>query len=243
VHSAIPTSSSKQFPDIMWGMLVENCPNLQQLTLDFFPRLNTLYDITRLNQGLWPQLNSLKIGNAIIKDSSPLSIDSPFMVFLSQHLALKKLVFNQHDSSSLYEHLRLRPAALPHLETFCGISSHIGGIPVPSVITNFQHSDLLNPKSLASACPESIRPFLTSLTFSLHHDSLKTTGEIRFGLSYLLENLPNLLHLDITCLTSDSSLNCTIFNEASGQLLIDILHCSGLLPSSSRKSSQRQHAE
>jgi hypothetical protein len=192
-------TSYEEFPDKLWELLLTHCPNLQELTLQFSNNLDRVYNIRRLSNGRWPSLKSLTLGNSILLDTKTLPAQSPFMIFLTAHPTLESLAFHHSIDPQLPNTLSLPPTALPRLESFTGMSSHVAGLPSPSFIRSYRHSELLVMRQFNTlVCPGLIRSSITSLTFAVKLDgeSWKNTSDLKA----LFKAVPQLVHLDVSCL-------------------------------------------
>jgi hypothetical protein len=121
-------------PDRFWDMILNRCPNLEELALCSFSSCTRIFNFTRVTEGHWPKLHSLTLGAFGYQSDFSLgpAEDSSFGQFLDAHPGLKfmRLQWNFKRWMSPAEiPLRLPPTALPALDTFIGIYQQLVGLP------------------------------------------------------------------------------------------------------------------
>lgn len=103
----------------LWDMLLDRCPNLEELCIDGFSVHPT--DMGRLIQGRWPKLRTLVLGDVLVdmNGSQTPGTKRPFIEFLEMHPNLEVLTASRHALSPA--HLTtMEPTALPMLHSFTG---------------------------------------------------------------------------------------------------------------------------
>lgn len=122
-------------------MLLNKCPDMQDLTLSSFSSSTRLLDVDKLctASAYWPKLNSLTLGSFGYNDNFELnhpSDDIAFGDFLSKHTELKYLRlswnFKRWMSPEIIP-LALEPTALPNLTTFVGVHQQLAVLPQPAL--------------------------------------------------------------------------------------------------------------
>lgn len=103
----------------LWDMLLDRCPNLEELCIDGFSAHPT--DMGRLVQGRWPKLRTLVLGDVVVDmgASQTPGAKRPFIEFLEEHPNLEVLTASRHALSPA-RLSAMEPTALPLLQQFTG---------------------------------------------------------------------------------------------------------------------------
>ncbi|KAJ7144126.1 hypothetical protein C8R44DRAFT_865113 [Mycena epipterygia] len=123
-------------PIQLWTMLLQRCPNLEELTLRLFYSSHSLREIDQLMSAVFPNLRSLRL--EIWYSSDPSSDPSPHLLgpFLSAHPNLRELSIFPYSDGWFPDVLPLflAPTALPRLRSFVGIYQHLTQLPHPEAL-------------------------------------------------------------------------------------------------------------
>lgn len=130
---------SEKLPDRFWDMVINRCPNLEELALCSFSSCTRIFDFSRVVEARWPKLHSLTLGAFGYQSDFSLgpAEDPSIGIFLDAHPTLKfiRLQWNLKRWMSPNEiPLHLPPTALPELDTFIGIYQQLAGLPNPNSV-------------------------------------------------------------------------------------------------------------
>ncbi|KAJ6549054.1 hypothetical protein DFH09DRAFT_1169631 [Mycena vulgaris] len=194
-----PTLLSREsLPSNLWRMLVEHCPNLEDLTVCSLARDWRHFDLRPIMRGRWPKLRALTLDMTfpIENDSLTLSAEA-LQIFLAAHPALERLCIYSYCLSWMPVPdfpLLFAPGSLPMLTSFVGVHQQIHGIPFPERIHAL---DIV----CVSLCEEDIVTFASALP---RYTAL-TSLDIRLACAIppaLFSPCPGLVHLRLI-LSSD----------------------------------------
>lgn len=192
-------------------MILERCPNLEDLTIGGSAPSPRVFDARHLTTGRWPRLRELTLGDVIIlpagQNKTP-EANEALNKFLIAHPSLRHLAFQHPGSSGFPPSLALLRSALSRLESFTGPPRYIKSLPNPNhikklAITTLHHAHSAFPPTCAIIQGLPSLTWLTiwiDLSFSnrnIPHDD----GNL---FRTLLENCPQLLHLEVLCFTRPS---------------------------------------
>ncbi|KAJ3986240.1 hypothetical protein F5890DRAFT_1572451 [Lentinula detonsa] len=189
--------TSKRF----WNMLMNKCPNLQELVIDGvspFP-----VDARPLSYARWPKLRRLVLGDVAVDWlpgdalTAP-DAKSPFIEFLEAHPNLQSLGLSRSNIS----HARLATMApdTVKLRSFTGTLEQLQSIPhMHKYLDSVAFREPMRTRDVTALAVASLLQKLTSLTklkisFMLH--SMYDSGNL---LRSLIASCPNLTHLELAC--------------------------------------------
>ena len=151
-------------PPRFWDMILNNCPNLQELAICSFSSSSRVFNFERITQGRWPKLHTLTLGSfgyqsdftlgppGLIEadDDDDDDVDSPgnrndsdhsLGQFLDLHPELKYIRFLWNfkrwmspTSIPLSLSSSTTTSSLPNLDTFIGIYQQLTHVPHPEKI-------------------------------------------------------------------------------------------------------------
>jgi hypothetical protein len=198
----------EELPPKLWDMLIQRCPNLEELTLCSFSASHRLLVLDNITQGLWPSLNSITLGsfgyNADLTLSTPSGLE--LGSFLSQHpnLSYIRLSWNfkrwmSPDTIPSF----FAPTALPSLDSFVGVYQQLAELPAPACASVTSVDLMCEPiymdRNTALLAALHTLPALTHLDIWLHIPDPKA-GHTAFFRT-LLEACPALEDLHFMCTT------------------------------------------
>ena len=121
-------------------MLLNRCPNLQELAICSFSSSTRVFDFDRITEGHWPKLHTLTLGSFGYQPDytiGPPSIETGLGQFLDRHSELKYMRFLWNfrkwvspEAIPLY----LSSSSLPVLDTFIGVYQQLTELPNPQTI-------------------------------------------------------------------------------------------------------------
>ncbi|KAJ7173095.1 hypothetical protein C8R43DRAFT_680726 [Mycena crocata] len=215
----------EKLPRRFWEMLVEYCPDLEDLVIGGAAPCPRLFDIRPVSYGRWPRLRSLTLGDLVMQ--APPKNDGrkepSFMAFLNTHPQLRCIKMQHVGGDAFPASLNLPSMALPCLRTFSGPSSYVRTLPQPWLLQSLslngiQHSAASFPRLFSSL------EQLTSLTslsilidlslYTSFNRALQPRDHCKVFRS-LLASCPQLLHLDLLCFTQPT-FNVAEFSTAVG---------------------------
>lgn len=192
-------------------MLVEHCPDLEELAIGGAAPCPRLFDIRPVSYGQWPRLRSLTLGDLVMQ--APPKNDGrkepSFMAFLRSHPQLRCLKMQHVGGDSFPSTLNLPPAALPSLHTFSGPLTYVRTLPQPWLLENLsltglQHSTSSFPRLFSTLQQlTSLKSLSILIDLSLYttiNRSLQPRDHTKIFHS-LLASCPRLSHLDLLCFT------------------------------------------
>ncbi|TFK44191.1 hypothetical protein BDQ12DRAFT_620074 [Crucibulum laeve] len=181
-------------------MLVQKCPNLEELTIDGASSVPT--DIHFLVEGRWPKLRKLMLGDVCI-DWIPRPMNPgekrPFIAFLEDHPHLESLSISRHTIQPIH-FSALGPTSLGRVTSFSGTHQQLQALPhLHCSLESVTFVDPVETREVSAPTVASLLRELTSLTelriaFTLH--SMYDSGNL---LRSLIQSCPNLRHLELTC--------------------------------------------
>lgn len=189
-------------------MLLERCPDLEELTMGGASPARRLFDIRHVMSGRWPRLRRLVFGDIVLQldDESASSLDEKaFNDFFLYHSKLDVIAL-QHagGNPNMPSSFLLPQYALPSIETFSGPLRYVRTLPQP---TRLKHLALTCLHHIPSSFPPTLAvlydlPSLISLTIWI---DLSFGGRVPHDEGQMFRTLlaacPRLIHLDIMCLT------------------------------------------
>ncbi|KAJ6461543.1 hypothetical protein DFH09DRAFT_1229022 [Mycena vulgaris] len=125
-------------PAELWAMLIERCPNLEELALRLYCSSHSLRELDKLTTNIYPNLRALELDIWFYNRDPTFSQPSIELIghFLSAHRRITELGIFPYSSDpdhqfpdKLPDLLFLTPAALPHLRSFVGVYQHIAELP------------------------------------------------------------------------------------------------------------------
>jgi hypothetical protein len=158
----------QELPERLWDMILNRCPDLEEVTICSFSSSSRLFDFQRITSARWPKLHTLTLGSFGYQNDFTLSPPSDFSLgdFLAAHPSLKyiRLSWNfKRWMSPETVPLYLPPTALPELATFIGIYQQLAELPNPSSLETLDLTcEPIYESRLPVICP--ILRNLTSLT-------------------------------------------------------------------------------
>ena len=179
-------------------MLLDRCPNLEELSINGFSVHPT--NIGRLLQGRWPRLRTLVLGDVVdINISQAPDTKAPFVKFLETHHNLEVLTASRHALSPA-QLTTMEPTALPLLQRFTGTLEQLQSI-APNHLT-LTHVGFSEPMLMRDVTPLAVSLVLQGL---VHLESL-SIGFV-LGSMYESGNLvrslvgacPKLRRLELVC--------------------------------------------
>ncbi|KAJ7779788.1 hypothetical protein B0H16DRAFT_1499868 [Mycena metata] len=150
--------NSPGLPGQLVDMLLYQCPNLEELTLNMLCASPILFELGRLLTGVFPRLRVLHLEIWCASDHQP-SAFTALGSFLAAHPQITALsIF----PSSEPHPLTLPPNALSHLTTFMGVHKHLTQLPNPHLIERLDLMGVPLPEADVLAVSGTLR-HLTSL--------------------------------------------------------------------------------
>jgi len=178
-------------------MLIHQCPNLEELTID--GRSSVPTDIHFLIEGRWPRLRKLSLGDVCMGWSLNFVEKRPFISFLEAHPSLEHLSLSRHTIQPIY-FVSLEAGSLSKVTTFSGTHQQLHALPhLHRSVQSVAFQDPVETRDVSASTIATLLRDLTSLTslkisFTLH--SMSDYGNI---LRSLIQSCPMLRHLDLTC--------------------------------------------
>ncbi|TFK23868.1 hypothetical protein FA15DRAFT_593397 [Coprinopsis marcescibilis] len=210
----------EKLPPRLWDMILNRCPNLEELAICSFSASSRIFDFDRVTEGNWPSLNSITLGsfgyNAEFNlgPSSALT-DGRLCAFLEAHTSIKYIRFlwnfkrwmspDEVVMANPKQGHEFSPRALPALETYIGIHQQLSEFPTPSSIETLDLTcEPLYESRLTSVCDRlSKLTKLTSLDLWIQVLDSPNRDHTCFFRAIVL-SCPNLTDLHIMCTTSFS---------------------------------------
>ncbi|KAJ7438282.1 hypothetical protein B0H11DRAFT_1752929 [Mycena galericulata] len=125
----------------LWDMLLDRCPNLEELTLRLFYSSHSLREMDRLTSGVFPRLRALHLEIWFYNRDPVFSQPSVERLgpFLSAHPSITELSILPYTSDREGKYpdalpLFLTRGALPWLASFVGVYQHLAELPDPAWI-------------------------------------------------------------------------------------------------------------
>ncbi|KAJ8518146.1 hypothetical protein ONZ45_g4748 [Pleurotus djamor] len=180
-----------------WDMLINRCPNLEELSIDGISTLPT--EAHSLVKGSWPRLRKLTLGDVTIDWQPTTDLDKrPFISFLEKHNALRSLSLSRHNIQPNY--FAANPVTFSNLTDFSGTLEQLQALPhLHASLKSVTFRDPMQTRELTPLAVVSVLQSMTALThlrisFVLH--SMYDSGSL---LRSLVQSCPHLRHLDLTC--------------------------------------------
>jgi hypothetical protein len=183
----------------LWDMLIQRCPNLEELTIDGVSPMPT--DAHLLVEGRWPKLRKLTLGDVSI-DWLHGPVDPtqkrPFVTWLEAHPNLESLNLSRHTIQSV--HLSDLDSSCFQLSSFSGTIQQLQAL--PHIHSSLKSVSFREPLLTRDTSPQTVASLLQGMThltelkisFILH--SMYDSGSL---LRSLIVSSPHLQHLDLTC--------------------------------------------
>jgi hypothetical protein len=190
-------------------MLLERCPNLEELTIGGSAPCPRPFNIRHVTAGRWPRMRSLTLGDMAIqfgKDEKTLLQESEaFTQFFVAHPSLQTLVFQHAGGSGFPSSLSLPRSALPCIKSFSGPLQYIKSLPNPRALQELTIPTLHHSTSSLPPICAILQglPSLVSLSIwiDLSFANCTTPHDDRNIFGMLLECCPRLHHFDVMCFT------------------------------------------
>jgi len=175
----------QEFPERLWKMLLERCPQLQELSLGRIVRSwPRCFNIRRVTKGQWPCLRSLTLGLVLVEEK----LEDMLSPFLATHAMLQTLDMPGYS----YRSLRLPHSSLPRLVELTGPTSYLTRLPGRHLIRTLRitYFDAFDDRVV------DLLRMLTSLTSLCIWVDLKPYNPVMV-IPAILEACPLLSHLEI----------------------------------------------
>uniref|UniRef100_A0A0W0EX11 F-box domain-containing protein n=1 Tax=Moniliophthora roreri TaxID=221103 RepID=A0A0W0EX11_MONRR len=181
-----------------WEMLIERCPNLEELAIDGISTFPT--EAHHILEGRWPKLRKLILGDVVV-DRPGMATGtsrSPFIDFLEAHPLLEDLSLSRANVGHT-ELSSLNPDTFK-LRSFSGTLEQLQAMPhAHHYLESVTFRESMQTREVTSLVVAGLLQRLTSLTklkisFTLH--SMYDSGNL---LKSLIASCPNLRHLELVC--------------------------------------------
>lgn len=200
----------EDLPPQFWDMLVNHCPDLQELAICSFSSSSRVFDFERIAEGHWPRLHTLTLGSFGYQSDfslGPHSLinENALSKFLETHRELKYIRFLWNFKRWMSPDeipMPIAPTALPALDTFIGVYQQLAELPHPEKVETLDLTcEPIYETRLDAVCP--LLSKLTALTsldiwthvFDPHRDHTPFFTAI-------LAACPNLTDFHFMCTTS-----------------------------------------
>ncbi|KAJ7458249.1 hypothetical protein FB451DRAFT_1142385 [Mycena latifolia] len=160
-HDGELRTPRSDLPPQLFEMLLQRCPDLEELRLQLFSSHHNLRQLSRITQGLWPRISSfhLEVSEYDPPTNSQYPRADELGAFLSAHPTITDL--GLYRVFGIESPLILTPTALPHVSSFTGLFHDVYNLPFPTAL---QSLDLLNLGIFQSSLLVPMLQRLTSLT-------------------------------------------------------------------------------
>lgn len=189
-------------------MLLNRCPNLQQLTITTLSDSPCSLELLPLMAGRWPSLRSLTLGDFVVEATS-FSTHAAFGAFLAAHPQLTDVRFDRRARVYIYASTQLQ-TSLPGVEVFSSAWQDLQALKNPELVRCLRlMTDVHRAQVLPAVCGMlhklgSLRTLEIWLDFSAPGSDWKYFGSIFVA-------CPQLQHLRITLSTPLApNLVCTV---------------------------------
>ncbi|KAJ6552588.1 hypothetical protein DFH09DRAFT_1167080 [Mycena vulgaris] len=149
-------------PPQLCDMLLQRCPDLEELTLQLSFSRNNLAQLSRITHGIWPRLRSfnIELSRYDVLANSHYPPSDELSAFLTSHPSITSLSIYPHTIPGLP--IALGPTALPQLTSFTGFYHDVSALPYLDSLQSLTlvGSESVLPQSLIVATLQG----LTSLT-------------------------------------------------------------------------------
>ncbi|KAJ7851989.1 hypothetical protein B0H13DRAFT_2399116 [Mycena leptocephala] len=214
---------TEKLPRRFWEMLVEHCPDLEELIIGGAAPCPRLFDIRPVSYGQWPRLRSLTLGDLVMQapPKNDRRKEPSFMAFLRSHPQLRIIKMQHVGGESFPPSLALPPAALPCLRTFSGPLPYVRTLPQPWLLQHLSLNGLQHSTSSFPRLFSTLQQLTSLISLSLLIDlslytsftrSLQPRDHTKIFQS-LLASCPKLSHLDLLCFTQPT-FNVAEFSNA-----------------------------
>lgn len=200
----------EHIPPRFWDMLINRCPDLQELAICSFSSSARVFDFERIIEGHWPRLHTLTLGSFGYQADfslgpSSLSTDHALGRFLDKHKELKYVRFLWNFKRWMSPDtipMHLSASALPALDTFIGVYQQLAELPHPEAIETLDLTcEPVYETRLETVCPILLRlTNLTSLDIWTHVFDINADHS-QFFIS-VLSSCPGLTDFHFMCTTS-----------------------------------------
>ena len=200
----------EHIPERFWDMLINRCPDLQELAICSFSSSARVFDFERIIEGHWPRLHTLTLGSFGYQADfslgpSSLSTDHALGRFLDKHKELKYVRFLWNFKRWMSPDtipMHLSASALPVLDTFIGVYQQLAELPHPEAIETLDLTcEPVYETRLDTVCPILLRlTNLTSLDIWTHVFDINADHS-QFFIS-VLSSCPKLTDFHFMCTTS-----------------------------------------
>ncbi|KAF7329981.1 hypothetical protein MKEN_00262100 [Mycena kentingensis (nom. inval.)] len=203
----------ENLPRRLWEMLIENSPDLAQLTIGGAAPCPRPFDVRPIAYGRWPRLRSLTLGDLIMQHEptkKDATIPPSLRAFLLAHPRLRAVNFQHIAGVGFPRTLASLPdTALPHIRTFSGPLLYVKTLPQPwrlrhLTLNGLQHSQSAFPKLFAVLRALTALESLSILfDLSLYTNVTRSLNPQDHTSVFcgLLRACPRLVHLDLLCFT------------------------------------------
>jgi hypothetical protein len=192
-------------------MLLERCPNLEELTIASIAPSPRMFDIRHVTAGRWRRLRSLTLGDLVVNPNEAekcrLPDQHPLMKFFAAHRKLQHVTLQQAGRSESFPPcFSLVPAALPDLESFSGSLRYVKTLPHPERLKHLNLTSLHHTPSVFTPTFSMLRGLPSLISLSIWID-ISFGGRTNYFqdeshiFSSLLASSPNLRHLEVLCFT------------------------------------------
>ncbi|ESK92059.1 hypothetical protein Moror_10343 [Moniliophthora roreri MCA 2997] len=208
-----------------WEMLIERCPNLEELAIDGISTFPT--EAHHILEGRWPKLRKLILGDVVV-DRPGMATGtsrSPFIDFLEAHPLLEDLSLSRANVGHT-ELSSLNPDTFK-LRSFSGTLEQLQAMPhAHHYLESVTFRESMQTREVTSLVVAGLLQRLTSLTklkisFTLH--SMYDSGNL---LKSLIASCPNLRHLELVCGHRPSFQIDTFSKTIRGFTKLRVLHLS-----------------
>jgi len=191
-------------------MILNRCPDLEELSLCSFSSCTRIFDFTRVSEGYWPKLHSLTLGAFGYQSDFSLgpANGTAFGKFLDAHPRLKfmRLQWNFKRWMSPAEiPIHLSPTALPDLDTFIGIYQQLAGLPNPDSIEALDLTCEPLHESRVNEVSDVLQTLTSLKTLDLWAHILEPSHNHTLLFSRVLSACPKLTDFHFMCTTSFAS--------------------------------------
>lgn len=200
----------EEIPPRFWDMLINRCPDLQELAICSFSSSARVFDFERITEGNWPHLHTLTLGSfgyqADFSLGPPsLSTDYSLGRFLDKHTELKYVRFLWNFKRWMSPDtipMHLSRSALPVLDTFIGVYQQLAELPHLDAIETLDLTcEPVYESRLGTICP--ILRSLTNLTsLDIWTHVFDTNRDHSHFFDSILASCPKLTDFHFMCTTS-----------------------------------------
>jgi hypothetical protein len=208
---------SEVLPDRFWDMVLNRCPDLEELALCSFSSCTRIFDFNRVTEGHWSKLHSLTLGAFGYQSDFSLgpAEDSALGIFLDAHPQLKfmRLQWNFKRWMSPAEiPMHLPPTALPALDTFIGIYQQLAGLPNPGTIESLDLTCEPLHESRVYDIADVLRTLTSLKTLDLWAHVLEPSHDHTHLFYNIVSSCPKLTDFHFMCTTSFTSVRVSSFS-------------------------------